>query len=117
MGKFSRDTPLSDKDSQRALLDSLMGINRNQDREQDEVKDWRDKRVCKAFLSGLCPHELFGNTKADMGSCKYVHSEDLKREFEDKSGNVFMYDDYVEREFLVYINEADSKSLLLGMLL
>jgi hypothetical protein len=55
MGKF-RDTPLSEMDSQRALLDSLMGINRNHDREQDEVKDYKDERVCKFFLLGLCPH-------------------------------------------------------------
>ena len=56
MGKFSREAALSEMDSQRALLDTLMGINRNLDREEDEITDWRDKRVCKCFLAGLCPH-------------------------------------------------------------
>jgi hypothetical protein len=33
-----------------------MGINRNQDRAEDEVTDFRDDRVCKFFLAGVCPH-------------------------------------------------------------
>ena len=59
MGKFSREAALSEMDNQRALLDTLMGINRNLDREEDEISDWRDKRVCKCFLAGLCPHGKF----------------------------------------------------------
>jgi hypothetical protein len=55
MGKY-RETQLSEMDSQRALLDSLMGINRNLDRQDDEIKDYRDERVCKFYLVGLCPH-------------------------------------------------------------
>lgn len=51
-----RDAPRSEIDSQRALLDSLMGINRNNDREEDEVTDFRDDRVCKFFLVGMCPN-------------------------------------------------------------
>lgn len=50
-----RDAPKSEMDSQRALLDSLMGINRNNDREQEQVTDYRDDRVCKFFLVGMCP--------------------------------------------------------------
>jgi hypothetical protein len=51
-----RENPLSEMDSQRALLDSLMGINRNLDREDDEVGNYYDDRVCKLYLVGLCPH-------------------------------------------------------------
>ena len=51
-----RDAPKSEMDSQRALLDSLMGINRNNDREEDQVTDYRDERVCKYFLVGMCPN-------------------------------------------------------------
>ena len=51
-----RDAPKSEMDSQRELLDQLMGINRNQDREEDEVSDYRDERVCKDYLCGLCVH-------------------------------------------------------------
>ena len=94
MGKYSRETPMSEMDSQRALLDTLMGINRNQDRDEDDIRDFRDKRVCRCYLIDLCPHgrtllgriigelfvilsvvDLFQNTKADMGPCKLFHSE------------------------------------------
>lgn len=33
-----------------------MGINRNNDRKADQVKDFRDERVCKFYLTGMCPH-------------------------------------------------------------
>lgn len=55
---FGRDAPLSEMDSQRALLDSLMGINRDGNREEDEISSYRDDRVCKYFLLGLCPHGI-----------------------------------------------------------
>ena len=51
-----RDAPKSEMDSQRALLDSLMGINRNNDREEDQITDYRDDRCCKYFLVGMCPN-------------------------------------------------------------
>lgn len=51
-----RETALSEMDSQRALLDSLMGVNRNHDREADKVQDYNDSRICKNYLLGLCPH-------------------------------------------------------------
>jgi hypothetical protein len=51
-----RDNSKNELESQRALLDSLMGINRNNDREEDQVGNFRDERVCKFFLTGMCPH-------------------------------------------------------------
>lgn len=54
--EMSRKGNKSELDSQRELLDSLMGINRNNDRKGDQVKDFRDERVCKFFLTGMCPH-------------------------------------------------------------
>ena len=142
---------MSEMDSQRALLDTLMGINRNLDREEDEITDWRDKRVCKCFLAGLCPHgrrlhlfiniaveclvylfciepieasspnspnslfpcsDLFQNTKADLGACKLIHSEKLREDFESNVANLYQFDDYLEKEFSSYVNEADRKSLI-----
>lgn len=41
------------------LVDELMGVNRNLDNEEGVIDDFRDDRVCKAFLCGLCPHDLF----------------------------------------------------------
>lgn len=95
-------------DEQRALLDELMGANRNQDNPdvsksagagtyasmhactqvqpplvhrswprspaipyprthaQALIEDYRDRRVCKHFLLGCCPHDVFRQTKIDM---------------------------------------------------
>jgi hypothetical protein len=50
-----RDSGKSELDSQRALLDSLMGMDRNNDKKNQSL-DYRDERVCKFFLCGSCPH-------------------------------------------------------------
>src|ERR1700712_4688885 len=41
-----------------------------------------DPKVCRSFLAGTCPHDLFTNTKQDLGPCPKVHSEPLKTEYE-----------------------------------
>ena len=48
------------------LLDQLMGTTRNAVPGED-VKElcWSDDEVCKHFLCGFCPSELFINTKAE----------------------------------------------------
>ena len=37
--------------------------------------------VCKDYLCGLCPSDLFTNTKADSGPCRSIHSDALKSVF------------------------------------
>lgn len=41
-----------------------------------------DPKVCRSFIAGTCPHDLFTNTKQDLGTCARVHSEALKAEYE-----------------------------------
>lgn len=41
-----------------------------------------DPKVCKSYLVGTCPHDLFTNTKQDLGPCPKVHNEALKDEYE-----------------------------------
>lgn len=43
-----------------------------------------DPKVCRSYLVGTCPHDLFTNTKQDLGLCPKVHSEPLKTEYESK---------------------------------
>lgn len=63
------------------LLDKLMGPNRNGDREAEVITDFRDPRVCKLFLTGLCPYKLFVNTSEDLGPCpKTCGRTDLKEQ-------------------------------------
>ncbi len=40
-----------------------------------------DPKVCRSFIAGQCPHDLFTNTKKDLGVCPKVHSEALKVEY------------------------------------
>lgn len=71
-------------DAQRALLDQLMGENRDQI-EDEEVKrlDWRSERICKFYLSGVCPYSTFSNTKADIGRCSLEHSDKAAKLFQE----------------------------------
>ena len=56
-------------DAMRAMLDELMGKERNVPLDQRKGTDLRfnDPEVCKYALSGLCPYGLFKNTKSDLG--------------------------------------------------
>ncbi|KAF3507838.1 hypothetical protein F2Q69_00003897 [Brassica cretica] len=57
-----------------------MGANQNGDVTEVNRK-YYDRDVCRLYLSGLCPHELFQLTKMDMGPCPKVHSLQLRKEF------------------------------------
>lgn len=43
MGKWHRTGPLSGMDAQRAMLDEMMGMNRNLDNPDAEIQDYRDE--------------------------------------------------------------------------
>ncbi|KAI0239730.1 Luc7-like protein 3 [Lamellibrachia satsuma] len=66
-----------------ALLDELMGRDRNlaPTEKRKEIK-WDDPSVCKYFLVDFCPHELFVNTRADLGPCNKLHEEDLRKNYQ-----------------------------------
>lgn len=71
-----------------------------------------DGRVCRSFLVGTCPHDLFTNTKQDLGPCPKVHSEALKTEYEalpaaEKQKHGFEYD-YL-RDMQKYIDECNRR--------
>ncbi|TVU39412.1 hypothetical protein EJB05_12830 [Eragrostis curvula] len=72
-------------DAQRALLDELMGSARNlteeEKKEHKEVK-WDDPDVCGPYMVRFCPHDLFVNTKSNLGPCSRIHDPKLKESFE-----------------------------------
>ncbi|KAK1303584.1 hypothetical protein QJS10_CPB11g00365 [Acorus calamus] len=72
-------------DAQRALLDELMGAARNLTEEEKkgyrEIR-WDDKEVCGPFMIRFCPHDLFVNTRSDLGPCPKIHDLKLKESFE-----------------------------------
>lgn len=70
-------------DAQKALLDELMGRGRNllpEDAKNAQLK-WDEPDVCKFYLCGFCPHDLFPNTKADLGLCRKIHDDKLVEEY------------------------------------
>ncbi|CEQ39755.1 SPOSA6832_01311, partial [Sporobolomyces salmonicolor] len=42
-----------------------------------------DPKLCHPFVAGICPHDLFTNTKMDLGPCAKTHSIKLKNEYEE----------------------------------
>ena len=63
-----------------SMLDELMGRNRNfapDDAKARELK-WTDPDICKYYIVQFCPHDLFTNTKADLGTCGKIHDDALK---------------------------------------
>lgn len=76
-------------DATRALLDQLMGPNRNRIQGDDSpATTWDDEKTCPWDLCGFCPHGLFKNTREDLGSCPLLHSPMLKAEFTKQPENV-----------------------------
>ncbi|KAF2315803.1 hypothetical protein GH714_040342 [Hevea brasiliensis] len=72
-------------DLQRAMLDELMGADRNlTEEEKKEYKEitWDSKEVCPFYMARFCPHDLFVNTKSDLGPCARIHDPKLKESFE-----------------------------------
>lgn len=69
-------------DEQRALLASLMGESDPHENDPGKGKHFDDDDVCKPYLVGCCPGELFHNTKLDRGGCGKIHSEYLKGKYD-----------------------------------
>lgn len=83
-------------DAQRALLDELMGAARNlteEERKGYKEISWDDREVCAFYMVRFCPHDLFVNTRSDLGPCPRIHDQKLKESFE-KSPR---HDSYVPR--------------------
>jgi hypothetical protein len=57
-------------DAQRALLDELMGAERDVPLTQRSNRQlhFTDPGVCKFELAGVCPNQLFTNTRSDLGA-------------------------------------------------
>lgn len=64
---------------QRALLEKLMGPEAMGLTTQQ--LHFTDEKVCKNYLCGTCPHDLFSNTKVDLGTCPRSHLSKLKDDY------------------------------------
>jgi len=43
------------------------------------LDDFCSLQVCKMFLCGFCPNQLFINTRADLGICNKIHDDELTK--------------------------------------
>lgn len=61
----------------RAMLDSLMGPNRDQ--KESDTEKFKDSSVCRSFLIGLCPFDpAYLGGKRNFKVCSKIHSEIMK---------------------------------------
>ncbi|CAB0014037.1 unnamed protein product, partial [Nesidiocoris tenuis] len=92
-----------------ALLDELMGRYRNL-APTDKTKDlnWEDPEFCKYYMVKFCPHDLFVNTRADLGACPRVHDDEIKELFEKStSSKKQAYEDEFIRFAQSMLNEVE----------
>ncbi|KAK9804143.1 hypothetical protein WJX73_004648 [Symbiochloris irregularis] len=68
-------------DEMRAMLDELMGQDRDGDREIVR-RSVTDKEICKFYLLGFCPFTEFERTKHDFGACQNIHDDAVKADWE-----------------------------------
>ncbi len=70
-------------DQFRSILDELMGKDRDLPCKERMklMKHFDSPEVCKYYLLDFCPHDLFPNTKSDLGPCKKRHDQYFKQQF------------------------------------
>lgn len=97
-------------EEQRKRIEQLMGRDHGSLIRRMEV-EMTSPRVCRAFLVGVCPHDLFVGTKQDLGECPNLHLQKHKMEYEyrtKKLGEKFPdieYDYY--KQLSQYVSELD----------
>jgi hypothetical protein len=94
---------------QRKLLEQLMGASSTSRGAQLSLND---PKVCRSYVAGTCPHDLFTNTKQDLGPCPKVHNEAIKAEYDalperERQRYGFEYD-YM-RDLHRYIDECNRR--------
>ncbi|KAI9006949.1 LUC7-domain-containing protein [Hyaloraphidium curvatum] len=72
---------------------------------------FEDPKVCRDFLCGLCPHDLFVNTKSEIGPCPRLHGEKYKTAYEEakSSGKHPGFEPEHLRNLEQFISECDRR--------
>lgn len=103
-------------DATRALLDSLMGKDRNS-APDSKRQSFKDADVCKYHLVGDCPHEMWVNQggkaspNSPVGPCKKQHSEAMRERLKEDKDYVRYHWRYLEdlRVFLQKLVDDNNK--------
>lgn len=98
---------------QRKLLLNLMGADALDPRgPKRQAVNLYNPRVCKSFLVGTCPHDIFTGTKQDFGPCSKQHLESYKMEYQAQllRGKEFpRFDLDYEHDLERYVSECDRR--------
>jgi hypothetical protein len=89
--------------SAKAMLDELMGSTRNLTSEQKSKTrqaSWKDGDQCAAYLTGMCVHDLFTNTRSDVGRCVDKHDSSVRAAYTREASDDPMYERRVETRAL-----------------
>ncbi|ORY87743.1 hypothetical protein BCR37DRAFT_6669 [Protomyces lactucae-debilis] len=95
---------------QRKLLEQLMGSQSLHSSSGQQPTEFTDRNVCRSFLVGECPHDIFAASKLDLGLCPKIHSEQLKLDYElaSKSHEYGFEYDY-KRDLDKYIDDCNRR--------
>ena len=68
----------------KSLLDQLMGEERDVplEKRKNRKRHFSDPEVCKYYICGLCPYQLFKTTKSDLGPYDKIFDDDCKAQWE-----------------------------------
>jgi len=55
----------------------------NDEKKNKPTRHFSEREICKFFICGFCPHDLFVNLKCDLGECKKVHDDDIRKQWEE----------------------------------
>jgi hypothetical protein len=69
-----------------------------------------DPRICRPFLVGHCPHDLFQNTKFEQGPCRNQHNERLRQDYlETQDREKYGYEWEYQAVLKEYVGECDKR--------
>ena len=94
---------------QRKLLEQLMGSNVMAST-GNQATQFTDSKVCRSFLVGDCPHDMFVNTKLDLGLCPKIHSDQLKLDYKQAATTKeYGYEFDYQRDLAKYVDECNRR--------
>ncbi|ODV95525.1 hypothetical protein PACTADRAFT_50239 [Pachysolen tannophilus NRRL Y-2460] len=104
---------------QKKLLKKSYHINGNPTLPNKEQNDLtanpailNDRRICKSFLVGTCPYDIFAGTKQDFGRCEKLHLEKHKIIYQSLLAKNYKFDDFESehaRNLEAFINNCNKK--------
>lgn len=107
---------------QKKLLEQLMGKESHYGRRSDsKYNNYRkdlglhDPRLCKSYLVGECPYDLFQGTKQTLGRCPQIHSAKFKLQYEKEKKRGVSFPDF-DREYYAilakFVNDCNGQIAL-----